>query len=192
MSIDPIRRFASWFQEAHRAGIPLYESAALATVDLRGRPSVRFVLLKKFDRHGFVFFTNLRSRKGREMTRNPYAALAVYWDKTGKQVRIEGPVRKINEAEADAYWNSRPRAHNIAALASDQGALLDRRSTLVSRFRRLYQSYEGLPLPRPKHWTGFRIVPGSIEFWTRGEHRLHHRELFTKQRGGWKRTLLQP
>ena len=192
MAADPIARFRRWFEEARRARIPQHEAAALATSDRRGRPSVRFVLVKQFDRRGFVFFTNLRSRKGRELLDNPYAALAIYWDQTGKQVRIEGKVREVSPSEADAYWASRPRAHNVAALASNQSAPLHSRRELLARFRKLHRFYEGLHLPRPRGWTGFRIVPDAIEFWTRREDRLHHRELFARRGRAWRRTLLHP
>lgn len=189
---DPILRFRRWFTEAERARIPLAEAMALATADRRGRPSVRFLLLKHADDRGFVFFTDGHSRKGAELRRNPHASLAFYWDRIGKQVRVEGRVVPVTAAEATAYWETRPRASRLAALASSQSAPLASRRLLVARWRRLGRTLAGKPIPRPPEWTGYRIVPSAIEFWTRGEDRLHHRELFRRGARGWRRTLLQP
>jgi pyridoxamine 5'-phosphate oxidase len=192
MAVDPIARFQRWFTQARAAGIRQPEALAVATADAAGRPSVRMVLLKQADRDGFVFYTNGRSRKGRELRANPRAALVVHWDRLGKQVRIEGRVREVSDAEADAYWTSRPRPSQLAALASEQSAPLATRAALVAKWRALARRYTGAPVPRPPHWTGYRLVPAAIEFWTHREHRLHDRELFTRQRSGWKRMLLQP
>jgi pyridoxamine 5'-phosphate oxidase len=150
------------------------------------------VLLKGADRDGFVFYTNSRSRKGRELAANPRAALVLHWDSIGKQIRIEGRVRRVSEAEADAYWTSRPRASQLAALASDQSDPVATRAELMARWRKLDRTYRDRPVPRPPHWTGYRVLPESIEFWTHRDHRLHDRELFTRTRSGWKRTRLQP
>ena len=192
MTVDPIARFQRWFGQARAAGILQPEAMAVATADAAGRPSARMVLLKQADRHGFVFYTNGHSRKGRELRANPRAALVIHWDRLGKQVRIEGRVQTVSAAEADAYWRSRPRASQLAALASAQGAPLASRAALVATWRALARRYRGAAVPRPPHWTGYRVVPAAIEFWTHREHRLHDRELFTRQRSGWKRTLLQP
>lgn len=164
----------------------------MATADKRGRPSVRFVLLKQGDDRGFVFFTNAGSRKGRELRANPRAAAAIYWDALGKQVRIEGRIEEVAPSEADAYWITRPRASQLAALASQQSATLASRGELLARWRTLRRRYRGQPVPRPVGWTGFRIVPDAIEFWIHQNHRLHRRELFVRTRSGWKRKLLQP
>ena len=190
--MDPIARFRRWFAEAERANVPLPETLALATADRRGRPSVRFVLLKQADKRGFVFFTDGRSRKGDELAANPEAALAWYWDALGKQVRVEGRVSEVGAAEADAYWATRPRESRLAASSSRQSATLTRRADLLARWRLLGRRYPGNDVPRPAGWTGFRLVPRAIEFWTRGDFRLHHRERFERSRGGWKRRLLQP
>ena len=192
MRHDPLRQFDRWFGQAQRARIHLAEAMAVATADQRGRPSVRFVLLKQGDHRGFVFFTNAGSRKGRELRANPRAAAAIHWDALGKQVRIEGRVEKVTAAEADAYWVTRPRASQLGALASQQSATLASRSDLLARWRTLRQRYRGKPIPRPPGWTGFRIVPEAIEFWIHQNHRLHHRELFVYTRRGWTRKLLQP
>ena len=192
MKNDPLARFHDWFDQAQRAGGPLPEAMALATADARGRPAVRFVLLKQADARGFVFFTNAGSRKGRELRANPHASAAIYWYQLGKQVRIEGPIEPVSVAEADAYWVTRPRASQLAALASRQSATLASRRVLVQRWNALKRRYRGKPIPRPRGWTGFRIVPNAVEFWTHHEHRLHDRELFVRTRRGWRRGRLQP
>ena len=192
MAIDPVRRFQRWFFEAARRHAPIPEAAALATATRRGAPAVRFVLLKQVDHQGFVFFTDARSRKGRELAENARAALAFYWDATGREVRVEGRVEPVSAAEADAYWAKRPREKRLAASASHQSAPLARRSDMLARWRRLEREYRGKPIPRPPAWTGYRIVPEAVEFWTRRPHRLHERELFLRGRRGWRRTLLQP
>jgi pyridoxamine 5'-phosphate oxidase len=193
MTPDPIARFKRWFAEAGRARVPLPESMALATADARGRPAVRFVLLKQGDADGFVFFTNAGSRKGRELHDAPHAALAFYWDEIGKQVRIEGRIETLPAAAADAYWATRPRASQLAAVASRQSTPVASRSILVARWKALTRRYVRQPVPRPAAWLGFRLVPEAIEFWTRHQDRLHHRELFVRgRRGGWKRRILQP
>jgi len=192
MRNDPIGQFHRWFAAAERAGVPLAESAALATADRRGRPSVRFVLLKGADARGFVVYTNAASRKGRELAANPYAALAFHWRPLGKQVRVEGRVRPVDPAEADAYWVTRPRASRLAALASRQSMPLTNRAALMARWRALARKFRGAEIPRPREWTGFRIVPDVIEFWTHRAHRLHDREAFVRTRGAWRAVRLQP
>lgn len=189
---DPIAQFRRWFRQAERARIPLPEAMALATAGRRGRPSVRFVLLKGADARGFVFFTDGRSRKGRDLAQNPRAALVFYWNPIGKQVRIEGRVEEAPAAEADAYWATRPRASQLAANASRQSADLRSRKWLMAHWRTLRRRFRAAPIPRPPRWTGFRVVPESIEFWTHHEHRLHDRERFVRGRTGWRRRLLQP
>jgi len=165
---------------------------ALATTGRRGAPSVRFVLLKGADRRGFVFFTDGRSRKGRELRASARAAVAFYWNRLGRQVRIEGRVEEVSPADADAYWATRPRASQLAGLASEQSAALASRRALIARWMELRRRYRRRPVPRPPTWTGFRLVPASVEFWTHREHRLHERELFVRTRAGWRRQLLQP
>jgi pyridoxamine 5'-phosphate oxidase len=189
---DPIARFAGWFAAAERSGEPIPEAMAVATSSRDGRPSARFVLLKRADARGFVFFTDGRSRKGAELRKNPLAAAVFYWDRIGKQVRIEGRVEVVSRAEADAYWATRPRPSRLAAAASRQSAMLPRRQALLDAVRRLRNSLDGQAVPRPAAWGGYRIVPERIEFWERRAHRLHDRELFVRGRHGWKRSLLQP
>ena len=192
MSSDPIRRFRRYWREAVAAGAPLADAVALATADAAGKPSVRFVLLKAADERGFVVYTNKTSRKGRELAANPYASLAVYWDATGRQVRVEGRVVSVSVAEADAYWLERPPASRLASAASDQSRTVASRAALMARYRELEAAFPDGDVERPEHWSGYRIVPKRIEFWARAEPRLHKRELFTRTRDGWKKTLLQP
>jgi pyridoxamine 5'-phosphate oxidase len=191
-SADPIDRFRRWLKAARKAGAPLAEAAALATVDSRQRPSVRYVLLKTANDDGLVFYTNCESRKGRDLAKNPHASLAFYWDATGRQVRIDGRVVKVSAAEADAYWAERPRASRIASLVSRQSAALASRAKLDAAYRTATRRYRGAEVPRPERWVGYRLVPSRIEFWTRREPRLHIREMFERAGDGWKETLLQP
>jgi pyridoxamine 5'-phosphate oxidase len=192
MPADPIAQFATWFAEALRVEVPMADAMALATATRDGRPSVRYVLLKQHDDRGFVFFTDARSRKGREIRSNCHAALAFYWDPLGKQVRIEGLIESISAEESDAYWDSRQRLSRIAAMSSHQSAPLADRGDLMARWANLKTRFRGGPIPRPREWRGFRVVPHTIEFWTRAQYRLHHREQFTRSARGWRRRLLQP
>ena len=192
METDPLARFQRWFAQARRARIELPEAMALATADADGRPSVRFVLLKQADARGFVFFTDGRSRKGRDLAANPHAALVFYWDPIRRQVRVEGRVERVSPAEADAYWATRPRASRLAASISRQSTTLPSRAWLVARWEALRRRYRGRPVPRPPTWTGFRVVPDRIEFWVHRARWLHDRELFVRSRRGWSRRLLQP
>lgn len=189
---EPLLRFRRWFHAARRAGIELPEAMALATADHAGRPAVRFVLLKEADARGFVFFTDGRSRKGRELRENPRAAAVFYWHESGKQVRVEGRIEEVTAAEADAYWETRPRGSRLAASVSTQSATLHSRARLIAAWRGLDRQLGKGAIPRPSAWTGYRIVPSAIEFWRRGEARLHDRVLYVRRRGGWKRTLVQP
>jgi pyridoxamine 5'-phosphate oxidase len=157
---DPIAKFIRWLEDARRARIPNYEAIALATAARSGKPSVRFVLLKGIDERGFVFFTDERSRKGRELSGNAHASLAFYWQPRGRQVRIEGRVERVTPEDADAYWSTRPRQSQLAASASEQSASLHSRAELLERCARLAMKFRGREVPRPPHWTGFRVHPG--------------------------------
>jgi pyridoxamine 5'-phosphate oxidase len=192
MAVDPFIQFNHWFAEAQNAGIRSPETMALATEGRDGQPAVRFVLLKGADERGFVFFTNARSRKGRELRAAPRASLAFYWDALGRQVRIDGRVEPVAAVEVDAYWSTRPRESQLAAAASHQSAPLASRAHLVARWEALRHKYRGQEVPRPRSWTGYRVVADAIEFWIHRDHRLHERELFVRTRRGWKRVLLQP
>ena len=189
---DPIAKFIRWLDDARRVRIPNYEAMALATAERGGKTSVRFVLLKAIDERGFVFFTDARSRKGCELRGNPRASLAFYWQPKGRQVRVEGSVEEVTPAEADAYWPTRPRQSRLAANASHQSARLRSRAELLTRCARLARKFRGREVPRPPYWTGFRVFPDAIEFWTHREHRLHDREIYFRRGRGWRRDLLQP
>ncbi len=189
---DPITLFNRLYAQARHAHVPLHEACALATATRSGRVSVRFVLLKGADERGFVFYTNTESRKGMDLKANPQAALAFYWDKTGKQVRVEGPVRTVSGAEADAYWATRPWQARLGGIASRQSQPMSTRAALLWRVLLLRIKHPGNDIPRPRHWTGYRIIPERIEFWYRGVYRLHRRELFVRSGRRWRRSLLQP
>lgn len=193
---EPFRRFGEVLERAVSGGLPEPTALALATSTPDGRPSVRMVLLKGFDERGFVFYTNLESRKGRELAENPHAALCFFWQPMEMQVRVEGRVEPVTGEEADAYYASRPRGSRIGAWASDQSRPLDAYESLTTRVRELEEKYgdEG-DIPRPPHWSGFRVVPSRIEFWQGRPSRLHEREVFTRGEGDpprWRRTLLYP
>ena len=189
---DPIAKFIRWLEDARRAGIPNYEAMALATSARDGKTSVRFVLLKEIDERGFVFFTDARSRKGRELRGNPRASLAFYWQPKGRQVRVEGRIEPVTPAEADAYWQTRPRQSQLAASTSRQSARLGSRDQLLARCSTLAAKLKGRAVPRPRYWTGFRLRPDAIEFWTHRAHRLHDREIYLRSARGWRSGLLQP
>jgi len=188
---DPIEIFRALFQRASEECAEA-DAMVLATVDPDGRPSARYVLLKAVDQRGFVFYTNLHSRKARALSAHPGASLCFYWAAMGKQVRIEGSVERVTDAEADAYFATRPRESQIGAWASDQSAPLDSRAALDQRVADAASRFEGRPVPRPPFWSGFRVVPHAIEFWTRDSARLHARERFERDGEAWRRTLLYP
>lgn len=189
---DPFALFDSWFIEA-RASEPNDPNAmALATATPDGRPSVRMVLLKGHGPDGFVFYTNAESRKGGEILANPRAALLFHWKSLRRQVRIEGPLEEVPAEMADAYFASRHPDSRLGSAASDQSRPLDRRETYLARFEALRESYPDGAVPRPPHWTGFRLAPERIEFWISRDHRLHERRLFVRAGEGWSSTLLYP
>jgi pyridoxamine 5'-phosphate oxidase len=189
---DPIERFKAALRRATDAGLRLPNGAALATVDSEGRPSVRVVLLKDVDQRGFVFYTNLDSRKSRELQSNPKASLCFWWPALEEQVRVEGAVELVDNAEADTYWQSRPRGSQLGAWASAQSEPLSSHQAIVDEYARLEKKYQGGSIPRPPFWSGFRVTPNRIEFWRGRDDRLHERELFTRAAGGWKISLLYP
>lgn len=168
-------------------------SVTLATATRAGRPSARVVLLRGRDTRGFVFFTNYESRKGRDLSENPFAALDFYWPELDRQIRIEGAVEKSTEAESDAYFHSRPRGSQISACASDQSKAIDSRDALEGRVEHLEKKYEGKVIPRPAFWGGYRLIPNLFEFWQEGPFRLHDRfEYRPAPSGGWMITRLSP
>jgi pyridoxamine 5'-phosphate oxidase len=187
-----IDRFEATMQRAQDAGLELPNGAALATVGSDGRPSVRIVLLKSVEHGGFVFYTNLGSRKARELEANPHAALCFWWPPLDVQIRIEGVVEKVQDGEADSYWKSRPRGSQLGAWASRQSEPLPSHESLVQAFEALELKYRGREVPRPDFWSGFRLVPDRIEFWRGRDDRLHVRELYARVGEVWKKTLLNP
>ena len=189
---DPLLLFADWLAEAKGSEPNDPNAMALATSAAAGLPSVRMVLLKGYDAEGFVFYTNLESRKGAELLANPHAALLFHWKTLRRQVRVEGAVEAVSDAEADAYFHSRARVSRISAAASDQSRPLGSRAEFEARVAALEAQYPGDTVPRPAHWSGFRVRPGAIEFWQDMPYRMHDRRLYTRAGSGWARGALYP
>src|SRR5579864_2841239 len=188
---EPFAPFGRWFERAQESE-PLAETMMLATATRDGLPSARAVLLKGFDRRGFVFYTNLESRKSEELARNPHAALCFLWKSLRRQVRVEGTVEPVSDEEADAYFASRERESRIGAWASDQSRRLVSRAALEDRVEDFARRFGEGEIPRPPFWSGFRVVPRRIEFWRERPSRLHDRWLFVREGGEWRRERLFP
>ncbi|MFN3389705.1 MAG: pyridoxamine 5'-phosphate oxidase [Allosphingosinicella sp.] len=193
MAADPHALFAEWLAEAELSEPNDPGAMALATADAAGRPSVRMVLLKGHDERGFVFYTNMDSRKGAELAANPHAALLFHWKTLRRQVRVEGPVEPVGHDEADSYFATRARDSQLGAWASAQSRPLESRERFEARYQEMKARFEGGDVPRPPRWSGWRVVPERIELWNDRAHRLHERRLFTRlEGGGWSEGLLYP
>jgi len=192
-SVSPFTVFSEWFSHAHSIGLKDPNAMVLSTATGDGVPSSRIILLKHFDEKGFCFYTNFNSRKGRQLLSNPKAALLFYWEKLQRQIRIEGVVEEVSPAEADAYFASRRPESRLGAWASRQSERLDARSTLESRFNEFRTKHPtDDDIPRPAHWSGFRLVPDYFEFWHEIDFRMHNRRAFIKTASNWESTLLYP
>jgi pyridoxamine 5'-phosphate oxidase len=190
---DPLRQFAAWYGDAARAGLREPGAMAVATSTVGGIPSVRMVLLKRYDEEGFVFYTNYDSRKGRELEANPRAALLFYWDPLGRQIRIEGQTERTSAQDSASYARSRPRGSQLSALASPQSQVVGSRRELEQRVTDLAELYDDIEVPVPDAWGGFRLSPERFEFWQHQEDRLHDRLLYTvEDDGGWRLERLAP
>lgn len=188
---DPILLSEQWYKEACAVRDDA-NAAVLSTATIQGVPSSRVVLIRQFDKRGLVFFTNLYSRKSRELQENPRAALCFYWPEIDKQLRIEGKVERISDAEADEYYATRPRGSQISAWASKQSQVMETMDSLQERFKAFEQKFADDMIPRPPFWSGYRLLPENFEFWLAGEHRMHTRVLFIKQENTWLKEILYP
>jgi pyridoxamine 5'-phosphate oxidase len=189
---DPIAEFRRWFERAVAAQLPTVNAMTLATVDERGRPAARIVLLKDVDDRGFVFFTNYESRKGKDLAVHPFAALVVFWEPLHRQVRIEGAIEQVSPAESDAYFASRPRGSQIGAIASPQSQPIASRAVLEHRVAEIERAVGAGAPDRPAHWGGYRLVPDMVELWQGQTSRLHDRVRYRRDGGGWIRDRLAP
>ncbi len=189
---DPLDRFRKFFEEAAATGMDDPNAMVVSSVDAEGRPSSRVVLLKDFDAEGFVFYTNLESRKGREIQADPNVSLSFYWRETGKQVVVRGRAEPVSDVEADAYFATRPRTAQLGAWASEQSRPLASRAHLLARVAKYEAKFLAGAVPRPPHWSGFRVVPSYIELWVAGAFRLHDRTLYERTNEGWTSRKLNP
>jgi pyridoxamine 5'-phosphate oxidase len=189
---QPLPQLKKWLGEAHAADLPDSNAMCLSTVDERGRPSARMVLLRRLDERGLAFFTSYFSRKGREISTNPFVAATFYWASLERQIRVEGRVEPLPEDESDAYFASRPRGHQIAAWASEQSEQVEDRALLDRRMEDYAGRFEGEDVPRPHSWGGFLIRPERVEFWQGRENRMHDRLEYTRADRGWDLHRLQP
>ena len=190
--LEALDRFDALFRRAATCDLNEPSAVTVATVDAHGRPSARVVLVKGYDASGFVFYTNTLSRKGRELAANPRVAMCLFWDPLMEQVRIEGHVSTVSDAEADAYWTGRHPGSQIGAWASDQSEPLRSREALEARVAELVERFGEGPVPRPAHWSGYRVVPDRIEFWRSLPNRLHERTCYSLEDGEWRVSLLHP
>jgi len=189
---DPFARFRDLFERATSTGLTEANAMVVSSADARGRPSSRVVLLKHFDREGFVFYTNLESRKGREILARPDVSLNFFWREPKEQVCVFGRAERVSESEADAYFATRSRNSQLGAWASQQSRPLESREQLVADFERASRRFDGRDVPRPSHWTGLRVVPRRFEFWVARDYRLHDRTFYERDGDAWRMGLLYP
>lgn len=189
---DPIEQVRTWLDEARALGLPMPEAMTLATSDPEGQPSARIVLLHGLAADGFVFHTNYESRKGRELEANPRAALVLYWQPLGRQVRVEGAIERVSEEESAQYFQTRPRGGQLSAWASRQSEPIESRDILEARVGELAKRWDGQNVPTPPFWGGYRVAPARIEFWQHGEDRLHDRLRYERRDDGWTTERLAP
>ncbi len=193
LAAEPMSQFRRWFDDAEAEGIVMPNAMAVATADADGSPSVRHVLLRQHDERGFVFYTNHESRKGRELAENPRAGLAFHWKELDRQVTAHGTVERVTPEESEAYFRSRPREARIGAWASPQSRVISSREELHDRYEEADERYPGEDVPLPPYWGGFRLIPGSVEFWQGRAYRLHDRFRYTREAGsGWLIERLSP
>lgn len=193
MRANPFQQFQQWFDRAKSCkAIGDATAMCLSTIDPAGHPDARMVLLKEFDQHGFVFYTNLHSMKGRSIAKTPKAALTFFWEPLQRQVRIQGRTEIVSEKEADAYWRTRPRLSQLGAWASQQSEPLSHRAVLLKDVAKLALRFGMRAIPRPDYWTGIRVIPRRIEFWQGQPNRLHDRFLYSKTGSGWSVQRLYP
>jgi len=189
---DPIEQFRRWLGDAESAGIPLPNAMAVATADAEGRPSVRHVLLRGVDERGFTFFTNYDSRKGRQLAENPHAGLVFLWKLLDRQVNATGTAERVDPAESDAYFATRPREARLGAWASAQSSVLESREDLERRVTEADERFAGIEVPRPPNWGGFLVRPETVEFWQGRRSRLHDRFRYAREAGAWRIDRLSP
>jgi pyridoxamine 5'-phosphate oxidase len=189
---DPFLQFREWYSDHLQAGIAIPDTVSLGTASSSGVISVRTVLLKGYDENGFVFFTNYSSKKGRQLSENPSAAMLFYWPESGRQVRIEGTTEKVSETESAAYFSTRPRESQISAWASEQSSVIPDRAYLEEKHASFRSRFENRQVEKPPHWGGFRLIPDFFEFWRDGEFRLHDRIVYIREGHVWKIQRLAP
>jgi len=192
MDPDPMRQFDVWFKHVAELGLELPNAVVLATAGADGRPSARYVLLKDYGEKGFVFYSRADSPKGRQLAENPRAALLFYWEPVHRQVRVEGPVESVSATEAEEYFRTRPYGSRISARLAPQSSVVSGREFLEQRRGELDRQFQGGDVPAPESWTGWRVVPDSVEFWQGREDRLHDRVVYSRDQSGWTRRRLAP
>lgn len=188
---DPFKQFAKWFEEVLKSGFLEPNAMAVATASKEGKPSSRILLLKGFDENGFMFYSNYKSRKGKDLDENPYASLLFFWDKLERQVRIEGKVQKLTKEESEAYFNTRPYKSRLGAWASPQSSVIEDRNAIIKDFLKYMLKFK-THVPLPPVWGGYRLIPDTFEFWQGRPNRLHDRIRYKKLKSGWKIERLAP